>query len=64
MTDEQKIKQLQKFQKDFQKLMDKYPEIQVFGNMNGDVNGYMSLAFPNVRNKHGNIRLTYQGKAL
>jgi ATP-dependent RNA circularization protein (DNA/RNA ligase family) len=64
MTDEMKLKKLAKFKKDFQKLMDKYPDIMVYGDMHGDVTGYIDLQHPRVENKHGNITLTYQGKVL
>lgn len=64
MNDEQKLKMLNKFAKDFQKLMAKYPDVRVFGDRDGDVNGYVSLQMPSYKNKHGNIQLTYQGKAI
>lgn len=64
MTDEQKIKQLKKFQKDFQKLMNKYPEILIMGDRNGDIQGWISLSLPSLHNNHGNIRLTWEGKVL
>jgi hypothetical protein len=64
MNDEDKLKKLAKFKKDFQKLMDKYPDINVYGNVNGDVTGYIDLQYPRVENKHGNITLTYQGKMI
>jgi hypothetical protein len=64
MTDEQKLKQLDKFKKDFQKLMHKYPEIRLYGNMNGDVQAHIPLQFPNAANKHGNLPLTWEGRTL
>jgi len=64
MKDEDKLKKLAKFKKDFQKLMAKYPDIMVYGDRNGDATGYIALQHPRVENKHGNITLTYQGKAL
>jgi hypothetical protein len=64
MNDEQKLKTLGKFQKDFRKLMAKYPDIRVYGDRDGDVQGYVSLQLPSYLNKHGNIQLTYQGKAI
>ena len=64
MNDEEKLKMLNKFAKDFQKLMAKYPDVRVFGDRDGDVVGYVSLQAPSYKNKHGNIQLTYQGKAI
>lgn len=64
MNDEQKLKTLGKFQKDFQKLMAKYPDVRVFGDRDGDVVGYVSLQMPSYKNKHGNLQLTYQGKVI
>ena len=57
MTDEQKLKHLDKFKKDFQKLMNKYPEIMVFGDMNSNVKANISLALPRIENRYGNIDL-------
>lgn len=64
MNDEQKLKKLSKFQKDFQKLMNKYPDIMVCGNRDGDVTGYIALQLPSYKNNHGNVLLTYQGKVI
>jgi hypothetical protein len=64
MTDEQKLKHLDKFKKDFRKLMDKYPEIRLYGGMNADVKAYIPLQFPNAENKHGNLPLTWEGRTL
>ena len=64
MNDEQKRKMLSKFQKDFAKLMNKYPDVMVMGDRDGDVQGYIGLQLPSVKNNHGNIRLTYQGKVI
>jgi hypothetical protein len=64
MTDDQKLKHLDKFKKDFQKLMHKYPEIRLYGNMNGDVQAHIPLQFPNAANKHGNLPLTWEGRTL
>jgi len=64
MKDEDKLKKLAKFKKDFQKLMDKYPDIMVYGDVNGNAQGYIALQYPRVENKHGNITLTYQGKVI
>ena len=64
MNDEQKLKMLSKFQKDFQKLMNKYPDIMVMGDRDGDVQGHIALQLPSIKNKHGNVRLTYQGKLI
>jgi hypothetical protein len=64
MNDEQKLKTLAKFKKDFQKLMAKYPDVMMFGDRDGDVKGYVSLQLPSYKNKHGNIQLTYQGKVI
>jgi len=62
MKDEDKLKKLAKFKKDFQKLMAKYPDIMVYGDVNGNVQGYIALQYPRFENKHGNVKLTYQGK--
>ncbi len=64
MNDEQKLKMLSKFAKDFQKLMAKYPDVRMYGNRDGNVVGYVSLQLPSYKNKHGNIQLTYQGKVI
>ncbi len=64
MNDEQKLKMLNKFAKDFAKLMNKYPDVRMYGNRNGDVVGYVSLQLPSYKNRHGNIQLTYQAKAI
>jgi hypothetical protein len=64
MNDEDKLKKLQKFKKDFQKLMVKYPEILMMGDINGDVGGHISLQLPSQKNNHGIIKLTYQGKVI
>ena len=64
MNDEQKLKMLGKFKKDFQKLMDKYPDVMMFGDRDGELVGYVSLQLPSYKNKHGNIQLTYQGKVI
>jgi len=64
MNDEQKLKTLAKFKKDFQKLMAKYPDVMMFGDRDGDVKGYVSLQLPSYKNKRGNIQLTYQGKVI
>lgn len=63
-ADQAKIKQLKQFQKAFDKLMQKYPDVMMFGDRDGDVKGYVSLQLPSYKNKHGNIQLTYQGKAI
>ena len=55
---------LGKFKKDFQKLMDKYPDVMMFGDRDGELVGYVSLQLPSYKNKHGNIQLTYQGKVI
>jgi hypothetical protein len=64
MNDEMKLKKLAKFKKDFQKLMNKYPDIMVMGDRDGDVQGHIALQLPSIKNKHGNITLTYQGKVI
>ena len=65
MNDERKLKMLNKFTKDFTKLMNKYPNILVMGDRDGDVNGYVSLeCIVCCKNKHGNIQLTYQGNPI
>ena len=64
MNDEQKLKMLSKFQKDFQKLMNKYPDIRVLVGMVGDVQGHIRLQSPSYKNKYGNVQLTYQGKVI
>ena len=64
MNDEQKLKMLGKFKKDFQKLMDKYPDVMMFGDRDGELVGHVSLQLPSYKNKHGNIQLTYQGKVI
>ena len=63
MNDEDKLKKLAKFKKDFQKLMNKYPDIMVMGDRDGDVQGHIALQYPRVKNI-GNITLTYQGKVI
>jgi len=63
-ADEAKIKQLKQFQKAFKKLMQKYSDVMVYGDRDGDVCGYVSLAFPTLDRKNNNIRLTYQGKVI
>lgn len=47
---------LSKFQKDFTKLMNKYPDVMVMGNRDGDVQGYITM--------QGRVQLTYQGKVI
>ena len=64
MNDEQKLKMLHKFQKDFAKLMNKYPDVRVIGDMEGDVQGHTSLQLPSYKNKHGNVQLTCMGKVI
>ena len=64
MNDDQKLKMLNKFAKDFAKLMAKYPDVSVWSDRDGDVVGHVSLQMPSYKNKHGNIQLTYQGKAI
>lgn len=64
MNDEQKLKMLNKFAKDFQKLMAKYPDVMMFGDRDGDVVGYVNLQAPSFANKHGNISLTSRGKVI
>lgn len=44
MDDVQKLKMLNRFAKDFAKLMAKYPDVRMYGNMDGDVKGYVNLA--------------------
>lgn len=64
MNDEQKLKMLNKFAKDFKKLMAKYPDVSLWGDRVGDVVGHVSLQMPSYKNKYGNIQLTYEGKAI
>ena len=64
MNDEQKLKMLGKFQKDFQKLMNKYPDIRVIGDMVGDVQGHIGLQLTSYKNNYGNVQLTYRGKVI
>ena len=64
MNDEQKLKMLSKFQKDFAKLMHKYPDIMIMGDRDGDVKGYIALQLPSYKNKHGNVQLTHGGKVI
>lgn len=64
MNDEQKLKMLNKFAKDFAKLMAKYPDILVMGDRDGDVRGYIALNVPSYINKHGTVQLTYGGKSI
>lgn len=64
MNDQEKLKRLQQFQKSLNKLLDKYPEIMLFGDMNGEVSAYTSLSNPNIGNKHGSLSLTYQNKKI
>lgn len=56
MNDEQKRKMLSKFQKDFAKLMNKYPDVMVMGDRDGDVQGNITL--------QGRVQLTYHGKVI
>jgi len=64
MNDEDKLKKLAKFKKDFQKLMAKYPDIVVTGDRSGDVQGHIALQLMGFVNKHGSAKLTHQGKVL
>ncbi len=64
MNDEQKLKMLAKFAKDFAKFMVKHPDVSLYCNLNGDLVGHVSLQLPSYKNKHGNIQLTYQGKVI
>ena len=64
MNDEQKLKMLNKFAKDFAKFMAKHPDVSLYCNRDGDVVGYVSLQLPSYKNNHGNIQLTYQGKVI
>jgi hypothetical protein len=64
MSDEEKLKKLAKFKKDFQKLMAKYPDIVVTGDRDGDVQGHIALQLMGFVNKHGSVKLTYQGKVI
>jgi hypothetical protein len=62
-ADKEKIKQLKQFQKAFNKLMQKYPAVHVYGGRDGDVNAdvtvtYMSLARDNI------VKLTYEGEVI
>ncbi len=59
MKDEDKLKKLAKFEKDFQKLMVKYPDILISGDRDGDVLGYIALQNPSYKNNYGKIKLTY-----
>jgi len=64
-ADQIKIKQLKQFQKAFKKLMQKYPDVMLFGNRDADVCGYVSLAFATPYDRtNNNIPLTYQGKVI
>ena len=56
MNDEQKRKMLSKFRKDFAKLMNKYPDVMVMGDRDGDVQGYISIK--------AHVQLTYHGKVI
>lgn len=47
---------LSKFQKDFAKLMNKYPDVMVMGDRDGDVQGYITM--------QGRVQLTYHGKVI
>lgn len=62
--DLQKLKMLNKFAKDFKKLMAKYPDVSLWSDRNGDVVGHVSLQMPSYKNNHGDLQLTYQGKAI
>lgn len=64
MTDEMKLNKLAKFKKDFQKLMAKYPDIMVTGDVKGNVQGYIALQLPSHKNNYGNVKLTDDGKVL
>jgi hypothetical protein len=62
-ADQNKIKQLKRFQKAFIKLMQKYPSVHLYGDRNGNVNAdvtvtYMSLARDNI------VKLTYEGEVI
>jgi hypothetical protein len=64
MNDQEKLKRLQQFKKSLNKLLDKYPEIMLFGDMNGEVSACTSLSNPNIGNKHGRLPLTCQNKKI
>jgi len=57
MKDEDKLKKLAKFKKDFQKLMAKYPDINVYGDVKGNVQGYIALQLPSHKNNYGKVTL-------
>lgn len=63
-ADQAKIKQLKQFQKAFQKLNQKYPDVMVFGDRNGDVCGYVSLTYTSIYQKDNNVKLTWEGKLI
>ena len=49
MNDEQKRKKLDEFHREFEKLLDKYPEILIFGDDDGSVKASISLSSPNYK---------------
>jgi hypothetical protein len=63
-ADQAKIKQLKQFQKALMKLSQKYPDVMVFGNMDGDVKAYVSLSFPSLGCKGNIVKLTHEGKVI
>jgi len=63
-ADKEKIKQLKQFQKAFAKLMQKYPDVMVYGNRDADVQAYVSVSFPSLGCRDNIVKLTYEGKVI
>ena len=63
-ADQAKIKQLKQFQKAFQKLAQKYPDVMMFGDRDGDVYGYVSLVFTTLGQKDNKAYITSGGKVI
>ncbi len=63
-ADQLKIKQLKQFQKAFQKLSQKYPDVMVYGDRDGNAQAYVSLSFPSLGCRDNTVKLTYEGKVI
>ena len=60
-ADQAKIKQLKQFQKAFNKLMQKYPDVQVYGDRDANVKAYVSVSFTS-RCRDNTCMIAYEGK--
>jgi hypothetical protein len=63
-ADQNKIKQLKQFQKAFNKLMQKYPDVMVYGDRDGEVQAYVSVSFHSLGCRDNTVKLTYEGKVI